>query len=506
MSLSSSILPALPASPALRSLRPYVVGFGLGAALLGLAAAGYSDGDDHFYIEAADGWLAHVPFVGTTHWHLRHPFVLAIAASFAIFGRTELALMLPTLMAYAGILALTIRMVRLIADDTAAAWAALLVASVPVFVLYARIPYPDEIELVLVLLSLFLLWRGIERQCLGLMVLSGAVVGVCWLVRASCLPLIVLYGTLFLIGWRAPRSFYLWLIAGFVPLLLGEWAFFWATTGNAFYRFAIDASSLEIPSAHMIGGVAHGLRPPFNLALMAKWKPNGIHVHWLVDPYLDLLTNGSYGPIFWTGIPAAIAMCARPQPSPTRAFSRVVCAFAVLWIVLEIWVLNLRPQPRYFGPVTWTASVMTALWLRELIATRRGWVVGIAAAIVVADLLVIVARPDPVRAERVLAAYAERSPEPVWTNLSHGAFLLDERAVADRVHVAPPTQVPPGRPYVVTRPDAVSLGIAGWQEVFCNRAPPPLLLRPLAVLNEISPRLATLIRRGAADVLVLRAP
>ena len=67
--------------------------------------------DDHFYIEAADGWLAHMPFVGTTHWHLRHPFVLAIAASFAAFGRTELALMLPTLLAYVSILLLTIWMV-----------------------------------------------------------------------------------------------------------------------------------------------------------------------------------------------------------------------------------------------------------------------------------------------------------------------------------------------------------------------------------------------------------
>ena len=111
--IRSNASTTLPAQPVVGPAIPYVAGFGVGAVLLSLAAAGYSDSDDHFYIEAADGWLAHMPFVGTTHWHLRHPFVLAIAASFAAFGRTELALMLPTLLAYVSILLLTIWMVLL---------------------------------------------------------------------------------------------------------------------------------------------------------------------------------------------------------------------------------------------------------------------------------------------------------------------------------------------------------------------------------------------------------
>jgi Dolichyl-phosphate-mannose-protein mannosyltransferase len=504
--IRSNASTTLPAQPVVGPAIPYVAGFGVGAVLLSLAAAGYSDSDDHFYIEAADGWLAHMPFVGTTHWHLRHPFVLAIAASFAAFGRTELALMLPTLLAYVSILLLTIWMVRSVADNTAAALAAIFVASVPVFVIYARTPFPDEIEVMLVLLSLFLFRRGIEHGRTAFFVLSGAVVGISWLLRASCLPLIALYGVLFVIGWRSARSLYMWLIVGFAPLLLGEWVFFWATTDDPFYRLRVDVHSLEIPSAFMIGGVAGGLRPPFNLTLMAKWLPNSIHVHWLVDPYLGFLINGSYGPIFWTGIPGAVVMCSCLQQSPTRDFSRLICTLAVLWIIIEVWVLNLAAQPRYFGPVTWMAAVMTALWLRQMVPTKRSWIIATTAMILATNLLAISLRPDPVRAERVLAAYAARSPDSLWTNLSRGAFLQDELGVADRVHIALSTQVPPGGLYVVTRPDAISLGIAGWREVFCDPAKPPLLLRPLALLDRFSPRLAALIRRGNADVVVLRAP
>jgi len=484
----------------------YLAAFSLAAVLLFFVAAGYNGTDDHFYIEAADGWLAKIPFVGTNHWHLRHPYVLAIAASFAAFGRTEFALMLPTLVAYAAILVLTVYMIRSIADDVAAALAAILVASVPVFVIYARSPFPDEIEVALVLLSLFLFLQGVGRRNIYLFLLSGAVVGIAWLVRASCLPLIGLYGILFLIRWRAPRYFYISMAAGFLPFLLGEWVFFWLNTGNPFYRFLVDAHSLEIPSANMIGKVAHGLRPPFNIALMAKWQPNTVHVHWLIDPYIEFFVNGNYGLMFWTGIPGAIVLCTKRFPSPVRDFSRLICALAILWVLCEIWVLNLCPIPRYFGPVTWTASVMTALWLRDMMYHRKRWAVAIILVTLTANILAVSMRPDQARAERVLADYAAHSPEPVWTNLSQGAFLQDELNVTDRVHVAPPALVPSGSLYVVTKPDSVSLGIAGWEEVFRIRATPTPLLRPLMALDGVSPGLASLIRRGSPDVLVLRAP
>src|ERR1700716_2674870 len=124
-----------------RSLSIFVI-VGYGALCLTLASAGFSDEDDHFYLEAADGWLAHIPFLGTTHWHLRHPLVLAIAASFRLFGRSEAAMMLPTILCYFGILLLTFDLAQRISDRTTGMLAAILVASTPLFVIYARVPYP----------------------------------------------------------------------------------------------------------------------------------------------------------------------------------------------------------------------------------------------------------------------------------------------------------------------------------------------------------------------------
>src|SRR2546421_9525283 len=92
-------------------LSPLFFIFGYATLCLLLVVGGFSDWDDHSYVEAADGWLAHAPFIGTTHWHLRHPLVLAIAASFWLFGRSEAALMVPTILCYLGILFLTFRIV-----------------------------------------------------------------------------------------------------------------------------------------------------------------------------------------------------------------------------------------------------------------------------------------------------------------------------------------------------------------------------------------------------------
>ncbi len=37
--------------------------------------------DDDFAIKAAQGWINSFPYLGQTHWELRHPLVLSIAIS-----------------------------------------------------------------------------------------------------------------------------------------------------------------------------------------------------------------------------------------------------------------------------------------------------------------------------------------------------------------------------------------------------------------------------------------
>lgn len=75
----------------------------LALALVAKCWVGYLSSDDPAYADAAESWLSGFPFVSHTHWGMRHTVVLPIAASFALFGRNDFTLALPTLLYWAGI-------------------------------------------------------------------------------------------------------------------------------------------------------------------------------------------------------------------------------------------------------------------------------------------------------------------------------------------------------------------------------------------------------------------
>lgn len=503
---------ALPVPYLSRRLSIFMI-IGYGALCVALASAGFSDADDHFYLEAADSWLAHVPFLGTTHWHLRHPLVLAIAASFRLFGRSEAAMILPTIVCYFGILLLTFDLVQRVSDRTTGMLAAILVASTPLFAILAKGPNPDEMEVFLTLVSFWFFLRGIEQGRAALLVLSGVALGVAWTLRQSCVPLLMLYGILFVAGYKIKRSRYLLIALGFVPVAIGELLFYLAYTGDAFYRFAVDSRFLDIPSAHVIGRTMHGLRPPFNIAIMKAWVPDGfIDVHWLINPYIDFFANWNYGLIFFTGVWAAFVLCIRgSRASRSRQFLLLIGSWSVLSLIVVLYVLNLRPQPRYFAIIAWTMTVMTALWVREVAWPRSRWLAStIIFTIMISDILLINLRPDPLHEIREAASYAGGSTKPLWIYpafAEHAAFLLEGAAVADRVHAGAPETVPPGGLYFTTRAKGDALIATGWREVWHEQAQLALLMTPFQpVQGWVPDKLLAVMRRGYPESVVLEAP
>src|SRR5262245_5810108 len=52
--------------------------------MLDLAWVGYVGTDDQSYARGALGWLYTFPYVGDTHWALRHPIVIPLALSLAV--------------------------------------------------------------------------------------------------------------------------------------------------------------------------------------------------------------------------------------------------------------------------------------------------------------------------------------------------------------------------------------------------------------------------------------
>src|SRR5580704_15828454 len=59
---------------------------------------GFLGSDDTLYWAGAGGWLAHVPYLGNTHWALRHTLVIPMAITRGLLGDGLPALLLPSLL------------------------------------------------------------------------------------------------------------------------------------------------------------------------------------------------------------------------------------------------------------------------------------------------------------------------------------------------------------------------------------------------------------------------
>ena len=460
----------------LLGLLAYALGF------VALTSGGYADADDRYYLAAADAWRAHGLVVGTAHWALRLPLVLAMAGSMAVGGRTEVAVaMAPAMACVAVLMGATFVLLRPFGRG-AAVLAGVLAASTPVVAIYGRDFGPDLLEAALCAASFAVFMRAGPGRRVGPMVAAGLLLGVAWVDRATAAPLLGVYGIAFLLAgpgrWRMAPLF----VAFAVPVV-AELVFYAVEAGSPFYRFGVDAGSLEIPSNHMVGQVAGGLRPPFNWRLMARWRPNSlVDVHWALNPFIDLVTNPQHG---WLALPALVAgpvlwrgTAGRPEGWMVRA----LCMWAGLIMFVVLVLLNLRPQPRYFLTLTWIAAMLVALEVARLPGWWRRVACAAVGAVLVLDLLAAQYRPDPVAAERAMVRRLRGGNAAVWTTPEHGATmaLLDAR-VAGQVHLLP---APPGAPCFLTAAEAEAAPYRAWamQARLQPDVPWPLrLVQPLAL-------------------------
>ena len=477
------------------------------AAILALTTGGYADADDRYYLKAADAWRTHAPAIGTLHWDMRLPLVLAMAAATALGGRTELAaFIVPAVLCVLILLLATYALVRPAAGRAAAVLAGLLAISAPVVAIYGRDFGPDILEAALCAASLALFvrgWRRPDPRATSAAWLGGAglVLGVCFVDRATCVPLLGVYGLVFAHAmWnRHPGRWHmLALFSAFAVPLLAEAIYYTFMTGTPFYRWGIDARSLEIPSNHMIGQVAGGLRPPFSAALMARWRPNSfIDVHWTVNPFIDMVTNPQHGWLILPGAAAGIALWRRTEPgSPLGWLVRVLCLWAALILIVVLVVLNLRPQPRYFLTLTWIAAALAALWLAPFL--RRPPVALATAALLALNPAASRARPDPIAADRLIVQHMREEGGAVWSTDAHrDTLLLLDASLAPRLR---PLPAPPGAPTFLTAPEAAQAPYQTWSVLWQAAPTPPW---PLGLVQR-----ATGLRlpHGSTAMLVAAPP
>ena len=409
--------------------------------------------DDARYVEAAVQWRDNAPYVGHDHWSLRHSYVLPLAGSMKLFRGEEFALSLPSLCAYLGIIVLTFFAIRPAFGALAGGFCAIVLAITPIFAVTADAAMVWQVELLLVLISFWLLWYARDSEhAAWLALLAGVFAGLALLSRASSGAYIVGLGILFLVGLGPARRHYLIAALGCLAVLSVDVLYFKIMTDDWLYRLkiitnhgkftvvthateTIDLQLLEPNARHLLRG------PRNNYSEYALLDINDY-----VNPYLMLIVHYYYGATYWLGAAGVLSMRRIRERltigKPAHQLLAALLVLAATWYLVGLYVLALRPHPRYWGLTSYVAALFAGLlfaWLWQ--QGRRGVVALVLAAVLVTHLLLVEMNASSVMSHRWLADYVKQTGHTVHMEAEswrHGQVYFSlVREVGDRLRPLP---------------------------------------------------------------------
>jgi 4-amino-4-deoxy-L-arabinose transferase-like glycosyltransferase len=471
--------------------------------LIDLFWVGFLGSDDSLYWAGSGGWLTHIPWLGATHWGLRHTLVIPMAIARAVLGDGPLALLLPSLLYSIGVLVLVALWINRTAGLPAAAAALALVVTNPQFVMLSSIANIDIAECFFILVALALIHRALDQQTQRssrriqvLLLLAGISCGLGMLSRETSAFAMAAIGLLFLAGYGTSRVNFLFTAAGFAAVVGLEFAYDWWMSGDFFYRLTVSLHHDTTIDRHLDQGASVPL------------------LHPAIDPLTMLLFNHNFGLLAWIGMPLTVWLIKRGDlTGQARRLVMLAIMVGLTWTILAAaaWtVLNLAP--RYFLLPSLLLSMLSGMALANL--RRRGarrLVVALSALLIGANLLSasIDYRNTAMYGERVLVDIATRDPGLIHTDtdtLARAGLLLRWRGVAERVTDAPPgpgdlfffnpgrATEPPGRGWAVV--ERYGLGPSIGQSVAAHLLP----------AGTLSPAQWTRLGRGHPDVTLYRLP
>ena len=411
----------------------------LAAVIMAWRYVGFQSTDDAGYFEAGLGWFTHFPYVGDSHWTLRHPIALPIAAAMAVFGVRETAMSLPAMLYFFGTVAVNIFFASRFIGLLPAVAGSLLMTTFPGFVVLATYMNADLVELFYMTVAFWTFVDAVEHPDRRWpLVLCGVATALGFLTRETSAAFVLFVGLLFLFYPMMPRRNYFIIGAGFLAVIGAEWAYLTIMTGNPLYRLHIDKQHDTIDRAAELAW-ARGRGSLID-------AEGNVSVNVWLDPFLNLLVTQKYGLLFWVGIPAA-ALLLRAHPAPPKRTTalRLMVLFATVWFAFVALNPKLYLVPRYLV-VTASFFIMIAGWsLTEIWrGARRGLAAAVTAAILGASLLgLMVENTNPRFAERQLAELVASHPgETVYTDSNterHASYFLRFKNVSgDQVSHAMP--------------------------------------------------------------------
>ena len=384
----------------------------LGAAIIGSLHVGFQASDDIHYLNGALGWIDGFPYVGDSHWTLRHTITLPTAFFVQLFGLHEWAVSLSNIVYFCAFLALNFYFVRRFLGGRSAALTTLLLLLTPGFPVVATYLNPDIPELFFVSSAFWALLMALEHQAsLRWWVIAGAFAGLGFINRETAAAF-VLFATL-LCGFRpgAPRMRYLPMAAAFVAVLFFEWLYLMLMTGNPLYRVRVDFHHSSIDRFAEFAGVA----------AQGRWIDNegNLSVNVFLDPVINLFVSQKYALLFWLAVPAAV-FAWRHRQSPQAHSLLLLAALGLTFFIFIGANPKLLLVPRYFIDVAWVAAVLGGWGLARLWeAGRTRLAAALTAAAVLAGLAALsVENVNPRMVERALVQWVQAHPgETVYTDI-----------------------------------------------------------------------------------------
>lgn len=396
--------------------------------LLWVFWVGYIGSDDTNYWMSAGRWLKQFPVLGTTHFDERWTLVLPIAAFRRIFGDAPISLFLPTLIYGMGIILVLVFWLFRRAGFVSAVAAAALIATNAQLVVGSSTATVDIAEAFFVSLALFSFDKGAETRSNIILFVSGLSLGFGVLSRETTGFVVVAFGVLFLTGFAISRWRYFVVGAGFAAVELLDVAFYSIYSGNPFYRWAIDAN--------------HAANSPVD-----RWLDQGAGVpiiHPLLDPVTMIFLNPYFGLCAWIGLPLAAWLLLTENPaSSIRCTAVLVASTTAIWSVLAAGLWHeLTLIPRYFFFPSLGLSVLAALAIGRLWASRQQTLAAVLGALLVAGNLMglVVDNRNFMFGEHELIRFVKSTGDNVHTDRAtflRSFLLLRWNGISNHVSDAP---------------------------------------------------------------------
>jgi 4-amino-4-deoxy-L-arabinose transferase-like glycosyltransferase len=419
-------------------------------AMMAFGWVGYYGSDDMSYAAGGLGWLNNSPYVGNSHWTLRHTIVAPMGLAFLIGGIGEFTLVLPTVVYFIALVIAVYVIVARNIDSATGVLAAFFVSTLPLMATQSTLVVPDfaEVFFCLVSLGLFLEATKSERP-VPFLLLAGIAAGFSWLTRETVIFFLFSYAILFLFGFGIRRPLYFIMMAGFAVMVGAEFLYFAVVEGNAFHRLFVDFKThLRVDVTEGADVVAKGfsrIASKVEGDLIGNLSRTGnLSVNRLIDPLLVPLLNQEFMFFHYVATPAAAWFAfAYRGDLQRRTFLRVFGLVGLVWF-LCIWLqIGMTLLPRYYMLPTIIVAMLFAAWLKEVLWPR--WpilTVGVLCFLFLTNLLgVYIDNRNPIFAERALTDFLLRSSEVVYTDpetARRGWFLYKVAGVEDRVKAAEP--------------------------------------------------------------------